>query len=285
MANVATGLWGSGMIKEMLKLRGRELESWYASMDGDRTQSAALFAWILREELFALKLEVEEPDGWKHRGTLPGGGPFIAEDRVVALDVSRATGDQLRVRIRPPVGFWALNSFAVDYGPDQTPIVEKVSPIKAWSDGDRDMLAELSKSDDAYYAMPNVGDRGWSTSAPPPRPGMERTVFLHSRGYYRLHLTGSGNPIPQPWSKSAIPRTPRRASPSSATTSGASRKRRSDGFFNTPDHIQRRGTSVRSPANQERISDLCTVQNLDNADYPPARQATKVNSMLALWDY
>jgi DNA-directed RNA polymerase specialized sigma24 family protein len=24
--------------------------------------------------------------------------------------------------------------------------------------------------------------------------GMERTVFLHSRGYYRLHLTGSGNP-------------------------------------------------------------------------------------------
>jgi hypothetical protein len=23
---------------------------------------------------------------------------------------------------------------------------------------------------------------------------MQRTVFLHSRGYYRLHLTGSGNP-------------------------------------------------------------------------------------------
>src|SRR5215510_2291214 len=169
VANVATGLWGSGMIKEMLKLRGRDLESWYASMDSDRTQSAALFAWILREELFALKLEVEEPDGWKHRGTLPGGGPFIAEDRVVAFDV--------------------------DYGTDQTPMVEKVSPIKAWNDGDRDMLAELSKADDAYYAMPNVGDRGWvNFPAPPPRPGMERTVFLHSRGYYRLHLTGSGNP-------------------------------------------------------------------------------------------
>src|SRR5262245_23902995 len=40
VANVATGLWGSGMIKEMLKLRGRDLESWYDSMDRDRTQSA-----------------------------------------------------------------------------------------------------------------------------------------------------------------------------------------------------------------------------------------------------
>jgi hypothetical protein len=195
VANVATGLWGSGMIKEMLLLRGRDLDSWYATMDSDRTQSAALFAWILREELFALKLEVEEPDGWKHRGTLPGGGPFIAEDRVVALDVSRATGDQLRIRIRPPVGFWALNSFAVDYGPDQQPIVEKVSPIKAWNDRNRDLLADLAKKDDAYYAMPKVGDQAWvNFPAPPPRPGMQRTVFLHSRGYYRLHLTGSGNP-------------------------------------------------------------------------------------------
>jgi len=195
VANVATGLWGSGMIKEMLKLRGSDLESWYASMDRDRTQSAALFAWTLREELFALKLEVEESSGWKHRGTLPGGGPFIAEDRVVALDVSQATGDQLRVRIRPPMGFWALNSFAVDYGPDQTPVVEKISPLKAWDDGDRDLLSQLSKADDAYYAMPKVGDRAWvEFPAPPARPEMERTVFLHSRGYYKLHLTGSGKP-------------------------------------------------------------------------------------------
>jgi hypothetical protein len=195
VANVATGLWGSGMIKEMLMLRGRDLESWYDSMDRDRTQAAALFAWSIREELFALKLEVEEPAGWKHRGTLPGGGPFIAEDRVVVLDVSQATGDHLRIRIRPPVGFWALNSFAVDYGPDQTPIVEKVHPLKAWDDGDRNLLSQLSKTDDAYYAMPKVGDHAWvEFPAPPARPEMERTVFLHSRGYYKLHLNGSGKP-------------------------------------------------------------------------------------------
>src|SRR6185436_8942050 len=79
--------------------------------------------------------------------------------------------------------------------PDQSPIMKKVHPIKAWNDGNRDLLPELSKTDDAYYDMPNVGDRAWvNFPAPPPRPGMERTVFLHSRGYYRLHLTGSGTP-------------------------------------------------------------------------------------------
>jgi hypothetical protein len=73
--------------------------------------------------------------------------------------------------------------------------VEKVHPLKAWDGGDRDLLPQLSKTDDAYYDMPKVGDRAWvEFPAPPARPEMERTVFLHSRGYYKLHLTGSGKP-------------------------------------------------------------------------------------------
>src|SRR5262249_33523488 len=120
---------------------------------------------------------------------------FVAEGGVVVRDARHAPGDNLVIRPRPPVGFWALNSFAVDYGPDQTPIVEKVRPLKAWDDGHRDLLTRLSKTDDAYYAMPNVGDRAWvEFPASPTRPGMERTVFLHSRGYYKLHLTGNGKP-------------------------------------------------------------------------------------------
>ena len=79
----------------------------------NQSQSArnALFAWEVREQLYALKIYVEEPTGWEVRGILPGTGPFISKDRIVLLDVSRVQGDQLRIRIHPPAGFWALNSF------------------------------------------------------------------------------------------------------------------------------------------------------------------------------
>jgi len=43
------------------------------------------------------------------RGVLTGMGPFISKDRVIPLDVSRVRGDQLRIRIQPMAGFWALN--------------------------------------------------------------------------------------------------------------------------------------------------------------------------------
>jgi len=195
VVNAATSLWGSYMIKAISELRGRDLESWYASMDSDPAAANALLYWTLREELFMLKICTAEPGGWEQRGLLLGGGPFIAEDRAVELDVSRVQGDQLSIRIRPPKGFWALNSFAVDYSLDEQVEVQNLKPIEAKDANGRDRLPELIAADKLYYEMPNIGDRAQVRFlAPAGRTGMKRTVFLHSRGYYKLHLKGTGQP-------------------------------------------------------------------------------------------
>lgn len=195
VANVATGLWGSYMIKELLKLRGRDLEAYYEKVDSDPAQAELTHAWSLREQLYALELSVEEPDGWHVRGALLGGGPFIAEERVTVLDVSRVSGDEVKIKIRPPVGFWALNSFLAEYSEEGKVTVTSVKPASARDKSGRNILQEISKVDGDYYAMPVVGDRAWvSFPALPEQPGVQRTIFLHSRGYYRLHLEGAGEP-------------------------------------------------------------------------------------------
>jgi hypothetical protein len=195
VANAATGLWGSYMIKKMVELRGRDVGAWYTLMDESQTARDALFAWEVREELFALKIYVEEPTGWEVRGILPGIGPFISKDRIVPLDVSHVQGDQLRIRIHPPAGFWALNSFGVDYTPDLPVNVEKIEPSTAQDLQGKDVLAELVANDDRYLAMPNIGDTADLTFHVPTRhAGTDRTVFLHSRGYYKLHVAANGDP-------------------------------------------------------------------------------------------
>jgi hypothetical protein len=188
VANVATGLWGSHMIRAMLELWGRDVNGYYAALDDRQSARDSLMMWNLREEIFALKVYVEEPTGWQVRGLLPGGGPFIAEDRVVPLDVSRVAGDSVRIRLDPPLGFWAFNSFGVDYGVDGSLRVDTLPLVEA-RDSVRSVGAELAAADTSYYVMPDKGDHAYLTfRAPPERPGLERTVFLHSRGYYRLHL-------------------------------------------------------------------------------------------------
>jgi len=195
IANMATGMWGSHMIREMLQLHGRNIDQWYAALDTDPQARDALLAWNLREELYGLKIEVEEPTGWEVRGYLPGGGPYIAEDRVVRLDLSRVRGDQVRLRLQPPVGFWAFNRFAMDYSSPVDVTVHKVAPVEARTREGEDILPALLKVDEQYYEMPNMGDRAWvKFPEVDPVDGMDRTIFLSCRGYYLLHLPPGGEP-------------------------------------------------------------------------------------------
>ncbi len=195
IANAATGLWGSYMIKRMVELRGREAASWLVSLDKDPTQVAALEAWGAREETYRLRIEVEEPTGWEVRGAVPNGGPLLAEDRVIPLDVSRVRGNQLRIRLRPPVGFWAFNSFVVAYGAGQAVSLSRVAAKSGITWDGKNILPALAATDDQYYPMPSTTDRAELTfPAPPRKSGMDRTVFLHSRGWYQLHLSENGAP-------------------------------------------------------------------------------------------
>jgi hypothetical protein len=195
VANVATGLWGSYMIKKMVELRGRDVGAWYTLMDTNQSARDDLFAWEVREQLYALKVYVEEPTGWEVRGILPGVGPLVSKDRILPLDVSRVRGDVLRVRIHPPAGFWALNSFAVDYTADAPVNVQAVHPQTARDLDGKDVLPDLLAKDDRYLPMPNVGDTAdLMFPAPARRPGTDRTIILHSRGYYSLHLHSTGEP-------------------------------------------------------------------------------------------
>jgi hypothetical protein len=195
VANAATGLWGSYMIKKMVELRGREVGSFYRAVDHSQIARKRLSAWEEREELYKLKIYVEEPTGWVVRGVLPGTGPYISKDRILPLDVSHVQGDQLRVRIHPPAGFWALNSFAVDYSADRPVTMQKIQPATAQDMQGRSVLPELTAVDGRYYAMPNIGDTADLTFlAPPSKEGAERVVFLHTRGYYKLHVAGTGEP-------------------------------------------------------------------------------------------
>lgn len=195
IANAATGLWGSYMIKKMVELHGRETGAFLKTIDDDKSARDALFAWEVREELYALKIYVEEPTGWIVRGILPGTGPFISKDRIVPLDVSHVSGDQLKIRIRPPAGFWALNSFNVDYSADRPLAVETVRPSSAVDMNGKDVLPDLISVDDRYVAMPDIGDTADLTfRVPALRAGMNRQVILHTRGFYKLHISASGDP-------------------------------------------------------------------------------------------
>jgi hypothetical protein len=183
------------MIKKMVELHGRDAAAWLATLDQNPGGVEAIHAWGEREGTYRLPIEIKEASGWVVRGALPNGGPLLAEDRAISLDVSQAAGTELQIRLLPPVGFWAFNSFSIAYGSGEAADIIRVAATSAQTSNGKDVLPDLAAADERYYPMPEVTDRAELTFAAPMRNvGQDRTIFLHSRGWYALHLRDESAP-------------------------------------------------------------------------------------------
>jgi len=177
--NAGTALWGSQMIREMLSLYG----------SGEEIEKEQMMQFVVREELYYLKLNVMENDIWNSQGLIFGGGPFIAETKTYDLDLSNVKGDSLFIQFNPPFGFWTIDYIAVEYDDIVVPDYTEITLSKAVDMTDKDILPIISEYNGEYQTMPEVGDYFLlEYDALPIVSGLERTYFLKTTGYYELHL-------------------------------------------------------------------------------------------------
>jgi len=175
-------------------MHGNRVGDYYAAINGSEGKRRELLQWNDREELYHLFVEVQAGREWVRQDFIPGGGPFISENRAIPLDLSGVSGSAVRIRINPPIGFWSLNSFHVAWEEDSA----RVTTLNAMSaSGPRGMrtIAALRSDDDDYLEFPDKKtDAELAYQSPPTTAGMTRTVFAETRGWYEVHLHGLGDP-------------------------------------------------------------------------------------------
>lgn len=194
IADVATSPWGARMIRPMLEMRGAALGLFYTAINVDEGSRRKLHEWNEREELFYLGVEVEENGRWVRQGRLIGGGPVMAESRTIPLDLSRVTGDQVRIRLHPPIGFWMFNAFRLAEG--EVPVRPTVvAPVRAVDAAGKDVRASLADEDGKYLTFATNDDLGFvDFRCPTQGTGTERSVFARTRGWYEIHVRTLGLP-------------------------------------------------------------------------------------------
>ena len=194
VSNVATGQWGSHMIRSMLAMRGSQVQDFYAAINGSELYRRQLLDWNQREETFELFLEVKVGDRWVRQDFIPGGGPFVSENRAIAVDLSGVVGDRVQIRVHPPVGFWSLNSFMLGWDEDEVRVTNVEADSGSGPEG-VDVVKALRSDDSLYVDFPTKAEHATLAFAEPPAtPGMQRTVFARTRGWYEVHLHDLGAP-------------------------------------------------------------------------------------------
>jgi len=195
VADTRTTMLGSISAKSFLKLYGQDLPAWIDNINNHGPAYQQMMSWYLKEELYLLQIRVETGDGWKIKGVIYGGGPFISGAKAYPVDVSDVEGDRLRIKLTPASGFWMIDSLAVDCTPDLPVKISEIEAVKAVDQQGKDIQSEIKAADRNYFVMSNTGDSAeFIFPAPPKTSGLERTLILKASGFYEIHTRPEGEP-------------------------------------------------------------------------------------------
>jgi len=158
--------------------------------------SAALQQWAL-EQNFLLSVWLETAPGkWEMADFFNLIGPKAPRHDVLQLDLSKISGDEVRVKLTSGFRFWEIDYVAMDFA--LGPLVRTYRlPLATATDQDgRDIKALLRADDAQYYIQPKVGDKAALGFVAPVLPAnVERSLLLHAKGHYRIQRPPvAGNP-------------------------------------------------------------------------------------------
>jgi hypothetical protein len=184
--------WAGHLMRAFVAAHGTATSRWYDAMDAEPSRAAA-FRRTLEEEVH-LSVSVWEDGRWTRQGSVWGGGPEIQKTHAIPIDLSRTTGDVVRVRLESAPSFWLVDWAALDTAPERPFEVREAATRSAIAGDGRD-AAPMLRARDGVDLVLETGDAVEMTlDEPPLAPGRARTYLSRTTGWYRFHAPETGPP-------------------------------------------------------------------------------------------
>jgi hypothetical protein len=176
-------MWLDHVFGEYTSQFGSLYERWVDRMN--EKSHDELMGWM-RAQSLPLAVSKSTDRGWVEVDYFDMVGPLTdPRDLVMDIDLADTPGETVTVRLETGLLFWELDYAAMDYSAAAPIEVAYVAPARARTLEGEDVLELLSAADDRYLEQFEVGeavDVHFRASAVP--PGLGRTLFLLSQGYY-----------------------------------------------------------------------------------------------------
>jgi hypothetical protein len=149
-----------------------------------------------------LRVRILTVFGWETGQVIFVDGPLPAGDMIYDLDLGDVGTDSLWLKIDPPAGYWLIDRLALDYSEDVDVEAGEIEAEDVDSPDAAAILEALAVEDGSTLFLEDSGS--WSVltfTLPPPKDGMERTLFLRTVSCYET-LSPLASPPRRPESPS-----------------------------------------------------------------------------------
>ncbi len=185
-------MWLDYMFGRLSDMFGTRHDEWKERRN--RRTREELIQWTL-EQGIPLAVWIEKDNGLEFVDYFNVPGPVADKKDVMKIDLSGISGDRVNIKLISGILFWDIDFAGMDFSAEKEPLKTVVPLEKATDETGQDVTSLLERDDDRYLIQPMVNNEAClSFQAPPAVPGLERTVYLHSKGNYEVLREARGKP-------------------------------------------------------------------------------------------
>ena len=147
--------------------------------------------WSIEQKI-PLLVYVEKKGKWEFIDYYNVTGPMAAREDVLPIDLTDIKTDTVRIKLEYGFMFWEIDYAGIDFSPNAEVIQRTAILEQAFEKKETDVKKLLESKDLFYYVQDEIGDNADMKFSIPPRIREEQSLFLHSRGYYKILLDAKG---------------------------------------------------------------------------------------------
>lgn len=158
-----------------------------------KSSGATMRQWSLAQGI-PLSVYVGRNGSWEFVDYYNIAGPMKYKDDVISIPLTGSETDPLKVKLEFGNLLWEIDYAAIDYSPDEK-VTTYTIPVKtAFTELQKNVADLLAKDDLKYYDQPIMDNYATVTFDLPVFTGQNRTVILHSKGWYEILRNPDGKP-------------------------------------------------------------------------------------------
>ncbi|MEP7107684.1 MAG: hypothetical protein ABI760_06865 [Ferruginibacter sp.] len=145
---------------------------------------AELLKWV-KEQQLPLEVSLKTSSGWKRLSDITTIGPLATRNIIVPVDLA-GNGDLIEIKLSSGFMFWEIDYAAMDFTPDHSFTVRKLSPQTATDELGKNIIPLLEKEDGHYLEQPLIGNVATMIYKTIINTDISKTqtYILHVKGYY-----------------------------------------------------------------------------------------------------
>jgi len=158
-----------------------------------RFSGERLSQWSVNQGI-PLELSVERKGKWEHIDYYNVVGPMAFKEDILGFALDGSEPDPLRIKLEFGYFFWEIDYAGLGIINETETVTTLVQAASAINETGEDVSAYLKSDDQLYYTQPETSNFAEISFTLPEQTTGERSLFLHSKGWYQIMIDPKGKP-------------------------------------------------------------------------------------------